>query len=73
MRVQLLYRVPVAVVVDTEERTVERVVVLDEEVRLDAEADVWDEADMAIVDAGLIASAVAIAEGEEWPSWEAGW
>jgi hypothetical protein len=73
VNVQLLYRVPVALVVDT--ATVARVVVLDEEVAPEETADVCDHdrSRPLPADYPLAQRARTVAEDADWPAWEAGW
>ncbi len=70
MRVQLVYRVPVAVVAGTAAATVERVVVLDEDVSLDADAEPWEQDTWRPLGAGdpavLVASSTRIARDLGW-------
>lgn len=75
MNVQLLYRVPVAVVVDTDTTEVTRVVVLDTDIVADPADEAWDhDASRPIPDGhAAVAAARRIAEEQEWPSWEFGW
>ena len=75
MKVQLLYRVPVAVVVDTDTAEVTRVVVLDTDIAIDPADEVWDhDAARPMSDRHpAVATARRVAEEQEWPSWEFGW
>ena len=75
MRVQLVYRAPVAVVVDTATATVDRVVVLDDDIALDAGAEPWDQDTWCPLPAGgpAVLAALRVAESAEWPAWEHGW
>jgi hypothetical protein len=75
MHVQLVYRAPVAVGAGTATATVERVVVLDEDIALDAEAEPWDQGTWQALPAGspVVLEALRIAESAEWPEWEHGW
>lgn len=60
--VHVLYTVPVIAVVNLDTRKVDRVVICDEDIRLDARSDVE-----------APTSAVDIAEEATWPGWEFGW
>ncbi len=75
MRVQLVYRAPVAVVVDTAAAMVERVVVLDEDVTLDPDAEPWDQDRWRALPTGdpAVREAFRIGDRAEWPAWEHGW
>lgn len=75
MKVQVLYRVPVAVVVDTDTAEVTRVVVLDTDIAIDPADEVWDhDASRPMSDRNpAVATARRVAEEQEWPSWEFGW
>ena len=75
MNVQLLYRVPVAVVVDTDIAEVTRVVVLDTDIATDPADEAWDhDASRPISNSHpAVATARRVPEEQEWPSWEFGW
>jgi hypothetical protein len=75
MKVQLLYRVPVAVVIDTDTAEVARVVVLDTDIAADPADEAWDhDASRPMADSHpAVATARHVAEEQEWPSWEFGW
>jgi hypothetical protein len=75
MKVQLLCRVPVAVVVDTDTAEVTGVVVLDTDIAADPADEVWDhDASRPMSDRHpALANARRVAEEQEWPSWEFGW
>lgn len=75
-RVQVAHRAPVEVVVNVETGTVERVVMIDEEVTLER-----NEEGFAVVhtpgygpvhDTDLSERAAKIAENSPWPGWEHG-
>ena len=69
-RVTVLGHVPVYVVVDTEQRTVDQVVVDDESFSYDDKAVDVDGNEVA---ARLASRAKWIAEHNEWPGWDFGW
>ena len=79
MRVQISYLAPVEVVVDTDERSVERVVVLDEETELDRDDCAKDGRSIhtygygELEDEHIRVAALAIADASEWPAWRFGW
>lgn len=79
--VQVAYNIPVEVIVNTETGRVERVVEIDEEVKLSEPVEVHLAKDFTLVeDPELIALALEIAAGEEphasategWPAWDRG-
>jgi len=77
--IQVGYMVPVEVIIDTETKTVQRVVVIDEDIKYDRNdaakdgksihTDSYDE----VTDPALRATALYVVEHEEWPAWEIGW
>ena len=73
--ISISYTVPVQVIVDTTTTTVHRVVVIDEAISQDRNghhADHDANTSLAAV-APQVTAAYAIAEAEEWPSWDIGW
>jgi hypothetical protein len=70
---QVSYIVPVEVVVDTDTGTVQRVVVIDEGIQLDADDNVHGEGYTPLADAAARARAREIADTAEWPGWQHGW
>jgi hypothetical protein len=76
MRVNVMYLVPVVVTVDLETKRVQRVRVLDEDVRRSDEETGYleDETRPASLSMShpLFRRAVTIAETKEWPGWEFG-
>jgi hypothetical protein len=74
-RVQVAYTVPVEVVVDPRRGTVDRVVVVDEEVELDRREGARKETWLTPVPSAVAERAIEIAERAEvpgWPRWEFG-
>ncbi len=74
-RVQVAYTTPVEVVVDLREGRVDRVVVIDEEVKLDKREGARKETWLSPVPKGVAERAIEIAEKAEppgWPRWELG-
>ncbi len=76
-RIQIPYTVPVEVVVDVDTGEVLRVVVIDEEIALEAAADgtvtVHDDSYQPVEDKAAAQAAVEIAESADWPAWDHGW
>jgi hypothetical protein len=76
MRVNVMYLVPVVVTVNLETNRVQRVRVVDEDVRRsDEETGYLDDATRPAglsVSHPLFRRAVTIAETKEWPGWELG-
>jgi hypothetical protein len=71
-RVQVAYKVPVEVIVDLEQGTVERVVVIAEGVALDHEEGARQESVLHPIPSPVAKRATEIAEAGEWPVWEHG-
>ena len=73
MRTQVSYTAPIEVVIDTDTGTVERVVVIDEGIQLDAGDNVHGDGYTPLADETVRARARAIAESAPWPAWQHGW
>lgn len=71
-RVQVAYTVPLEVIVDLRDGTVDRVVVVDEGVRLDHEEGAREESTLHPIPSAVGKRATEIAEGGGWPGWEHG-
>lgn len=71
-RVQVAYTVPVEVIVDLEKGTVERAVVINEEVTLDHKEGARKESILHPVSDEVAGRATEIAEAGNWPTWEFG-
>ena len=71
-RVQVAYRVPVEVIVDPRRGTVDRVVVVSEDVAFDPEEGVRQESILHPIPSLVARRAIEIAEAGEWPAWEHG-
>lgn len=71
-RVQVAYTVPVEVIVDLEEGTVDRVVVVPEGIALDPEEGAREESVLHPVPSSVARRAIALADGGDWPGWEHG-
>ena len=71
-RVQVADTVPVEVIVDLKEGTVDRVVVINEGIELDHEEGARQESILHPIPSAVAKRATAIAEAGEWPVWEHG-
>ena len=71
-RVQVAYTVPVEVIVNVEEGTVDRVVVVPEGIALDPEEGVREESVLHPVPSSVARKAIELAEDGNWPVWEHG-
>jgi hypothetical protein len=71
-RVQVAYTVPVEVIVDVAQGTVERAVIIAEEVALDHEEGARQESVLHPIPSAVAGRAIEIAEAGNWPVWEHG-
>lgn len=73
-QISLAYTVPVDVLIDTETREVQKVIVVVEALRQDRASNAVDIDDDTTPTAVQTDAAYAIAEADtEWPSWKLGW
>ncbi|MBS1895455.1 MAG: hypothetical protein JST59_29500 [Actinobacteria bacterium] len=73
LRVQVAYTVPVEVIVDLREGTVDRVVIIDEGVALDQVEGAREETTLRPIQSEVASRATQIAEESvDWPRWEFG-
>lgn len=70
MRVQVIYNVPVIAVVDTEDGTVDRVWVSNEEISLNEKDSPVEDGSLNSIDPDTAQKAIDIAENNEWPAWD---
>ena len=73
MIAQVSYTAPIEVVVDTDTGTVQRVVVIDEGIQLDAGDNVHGEGYTPLEDESARDRARHIADTAAWPAWQHGW
>jgi len=71
-RVQVAYTVPLEVIVDPTDGTVDRVVVIDEAIALDPEQGAREESFLRPIPGQVAKRAIEIAESAKWPRWEHG-
>jgi hypothetical protein len=71
-RVQVAYTVPVEVIVDLRQGTVERAVLITEGIALDHEEGARQESVLHPVPDAVAKRAIEIAEAGDWPVWEHG-